>query len=244
VLISTDEGLILIDGGLPQSAPLIEASIAKLGFKLKDVKYVLNSHAHSDHAGGIAAIVRDSGATAIASPSGAKALREGQVTADDPQAANAENARFPAVARVREIRDGEAVHLGKVAVTAHFTPGHTPGSTSWTWTSCENGKCVNVVYSDSLTAIASKGFHFLTDATHGDLTVSFRKSINAVADLPCDILITVHPDASGTDERLAKLATQREPNPMIDPQACRRYAATYEKMLDERIAKEKAAQAQ
>ena len=244
LLIHTDEGLILLDGALPQSAPLIEANIAKLGFKLSDIKYVLNSHAHFDHAGGIAAIVRDSGATAIASPSGAKALRDGHVVADDPQASDAKGAAFPAVARVRDIRDGETLQLGGTAVTAHFTPGHTPGSTTWTWKSCENGKCVDVVYSDSLSAYASEGFLFLADATHGDLTASFRKSIQTVANLPCDILISTHPDASGTDERLAKLAQQREPNPMIDTQACRRFAANYEKMLDERIAKEKAAKGQ
>ena len=243
VLIHTDDGLILIDGDLPQSAPLIEANIAKLGFKLTDVKYVLNSHAHNDHAGGIAALVRDSGATAVASPSGAKALRQGRLVADDPQAADAKTASFPAVARVRNIGDGEILRLGNTAITAHFTPGHTPGSTSWTWKSCENGRCLDVVYADSLTSISSQGFHFLADASHGDLTASFRKSIQTVANLPCDILISAHPDASGTDERLAKLAVQRDPNPMIDKQACRRYAAKYEKMLDQRIAKEKAAQA-
>jgi metallo-beta-lactamase class B len=241
VLIRTDEGLILIDGTLPQWAPQIEANIAKLGFKLKDVKYVLNSHAHSDHAGGIAAIVRDSGAVAIASPSGARALRDGHVVADDPQASDTEMASFPAVARVREIADGDVVRLGKAAVTAHFTPGHTPGSTTWTWTSCEGAKCLDIVYSDSISAFASDGFRFQADATHGDLTASFRKSIRTVANLPCDILISTHPDASGTDERLAKLARQREPNPMIDAGACRRFAAKYDKMLDERIAKENAA---
>lgn len=244
VLVDTGAGLVLLDVGLPQSAPLVEANIAKLGFKLADVKYVLNSHAHYDHAGGIAALVRDSGATALASPSGAKALREGHVVADDPQASDVANATFPAAARVREIADGEAMRLGTTAITAHFTPGHTPGSTTWTWKSCENGKCLDVVYSDSLSAFATGGFHFLADATHGDLTESFRKSIRTVANLPCDILISTHPDASGADERLAKLAIQREPNPMIDTQACRRFAANYEKMLDKRIAEEtKAVQA-
>ncbi|HEX7916465.1 subclass B3 metallo-beta-lactamase [Rudaea sp.] len=243
LLVDTGAGLVLLDVGLPQSAPQIEANIAKLGFKLANVKYVLNSHAHFDHAGGIAALVRDSGATAIASPSGAKALREGHVVADDPQASDVANASFPAAARVRETTDGEVVHLGNAAITAHFTPGHTPGSTTWTWKSCENGKCLDVVYSDSISAFASDGFHFLADATHGDLTESFRQSIHTVAGLPCDILVSTHPDASGADERLAKLAVQREPNPMIDTQACRRFAANYEKMLDVRIAKEKATQA-
>ncbi|MBS0514743.1 MAG: subclass B3 metallo-beta-lactamase [Proteobacteria bacterium] len=239
LLVDTGAGLILLDVGLPQSAPLVEANIAKLGFKLKDIKYVLNSHAHFDHAGGIAALVRDSGATAIASPSGAKALREGHVAADDPQASDTADATFPAAARVREIADGEAMRLGDTAITAHFTPGHTPGSTTWTWKSCENGTCLDVVYSDSISAYASDGFHFLADATHGDLTASFRKSIHTVANLPCDILVSTHLEASGSDARLAKLALRREPNPMIDTQACRRFAADYEKMLDERIAKEK-----
>lgn len=243
VLIRTDAGLILIDGGLPQSAPLIEANIAKLGFRVSDIKYVLNSHAHYDHAGGIAAIVRDSGATAVASPSGAKALRDGHIVADDPQASETDTGAFPAVARVREIADGAVLRLGEAAVTAHFTPGHTPGGTSWTWKSCENGKCLDIVYSDSLSAYAPEQFHFSGDATHGDLAASFRASIHTVARLPCDILISSHPDASGADEGLAKLAKQREPNPMIAVQACRRFAAKYEKMLDERIAREKAAKA-
>lgn len=242
LLVDTGAGLVLLDVGLPQSAPQVEANIGKLGFKLADVKYVLNSHAHFDHAGGIAALVRDSGATAIASPSGAKALREGHVVADDPQASDVANATFPAAAHVREIADGEAVRLGDTAISARFTPGHTPGSTTWSWKSCENGKCLAMVYSDSISAVASDGFHFLADATHGDLSASFRKSIHTVANLPCDILVSTHPDASGADARLAKLAVQREPNPMIDTQACHRFATDYEKMLDERIAKEKAAQ--
>lgn len=243
VLIRTDAGLILIDGGLPQSAPQIEAALARLGFRLSDLKYVLNSHAHFDHAGGIAALVRDSGATAIASPSGAQALRDGHVVADDPQASDDATARFPAVAKVREIHDGESVHLGTAAVTAHFTPGHTPGSTSWTWVSCESGRCLDIVYADSITAYAPDTFHFSADTAHGDLTGSFRNSIRAIAGLPCDILISTHPDASGADERLVRLAAGRKPNPMIDARACRRYAAKYESMLDDRIAREKTAKA-
>jgi metallo-beta-lactamase class B len=87
VLIATNDGLILLDGDLPQSVPLIEGSIRKLGFRVEDIKLILNSHAHFDHAGGIAALQRDSGAVAAASPSGANALHQGHVVADDPQAA-------------------------------------------------------------------------------------------------------------------------------------------------------------
>lgn len=243
VLIHTDAGAILLDGTLEKSAPLIEANIRKLGFKVEDVKLILNSHAHSDHAGGIAMLQRDSGAVVVASPSGAQGLRLGHAVADDPQAGYAKESTWPALAQVREVQDGESVRLGDIAVTAHFTPGHTPGSTTWTWRSCQDSKCLDVVYGDSLYATSAPGFHFLADATHPDLTARVRKSIQTVADLPCDILISVHPELAGVDKKLQQLEAKPAVNPFIDPQACRTYAHIFEKILDERIAQEKAAAA-
>ena len=245
ILIVTDAGLILIDGDLPQSVALIEGNIRKLGFSVEDIKLILNTHAHFDHAGGIAALQRDSGAIAVASPSGANSLRQGHIVADDPQVAITEAATFPAVANVREVHDGEILRLGKSAVTAHFTPGHTPGSTTWAWTSCENERCLNIVYADSLTPISGPGFHFLADASHKDLTTGFRKSIRTVANLPCDILISVHPEVAGLPEKIARqLARQlapASPNPFVDKQACRKYASVMEAKLDARIHEEKSA---
>lgn len=241
VLIHGDRGSILLDGGLPQSAPEIEAHIRKLGFRLDDVKLILSSHAHFDHAGGIAALQRDTGAEAASSPSGAAALRSGRVVADDPQAGFEDNG-FPAVARVREVKDGETLRVGNLAVTAHFTPGHTPGSTTWTWQSCENDRCLDVVYADSINPVAAPGFRYLGDATHADRTDLFRKSIGTVASLPCDILISVHPDVAGVDEKLAKIEADPAHNPFVGaPDACRDYAKLGEKLLDQRIATEQAA---
>lgn len=243
VLIRTDKGVIVLDGTLAQSAPLVEANIRKLGFKMEDVKFILNSHAHFDHAGGIASLQRDSGAVVVASASGAQALRLGHAVDDDPQAGYAKDSTWPAVAQVREIHDGDSVRLGGVAVTAHLTPGHTPGSTTWTWRSCEHGTCLNVVYADSLNAISAPGFHFLADATHADLSARFRRSIQTVASLPCDILISVHPELAGIDRKLQEAATKPGFNPFIDAQACRTYAHAAEKILDARIAQEKTAAA-
>lgn len=242
VLIRSDDGLILLDGALPQSVPMIEANIRRLGFKVEDIKYILNSHAHYDHAGGIAALQRDSGATVVASPSGAQGLRLGHAVDDDPQAGYAKEARAPAVAaQIREMRDGEVLRLGGVAVTAHDTFGHTPGSTSWSWKSCEGERCLDLVYSDSLNAVSAPGFHYLADATHGDLSERFRASIRKVGALPCDILLTAHPDVSGLDRKLRQAEQGTEPNPFIDAQACSAYAERSEKMLDARLAEEKAA---
>jgi len=240
VLIHTDAGAILLDGTLEKNAPLIEANIRKLGFKVEDVKLILNSHAHGDHAGGIAALQRDSGAAVVASPSGAKGLRLGHAVDDDPQAGYVKDWTWPPVAQVREVHEGEIVRVGDIAVTAHFTPGHTPGSTTWTWRSCEHDKCLDVVYADSLNAISAPGFHFLADATHPDLTPGVRKSIRTVADLPCDILVSVHPELAGVDKKLQQLAAKPSVNPFIDPHACRAYAERFDKILDARIAEEKA----
>lgn len=245
VLIHTGNGLILVDGDLPQSVPLIEANIGKLGFRVQDIRLILNSHAHFDHAGGIAALARDSGAQVVASPSGAAALRSGRAVADDPQAGYADNTRpnpavFPAVTgRVREVHDGEVLRLGATSITAHFTPGHTPGSTTWTWIACAGARCLDVVYADSLNAVSAPGFHFLADADHPDLTEQFRKSIRAVGALPCDILITVHPDQAGIPAKLRRLSSGATANPFIDPQACHAYAREAEANLDVRIEEEK-----
>ena len=247
ILIRTDKGLILLDGDLPQSVPLIEANIREIGFRVTDIRMILNSHAHYDHAGGIAALARDSGAVVVASPPGAAALRAGRAVADDPQAGYADSTRddpavFPAVSgKIREVSDGEVLHLGGTSITAHLTPGHTPGSTSWTWIDCAAGHCLNVVYADSLNAISAPGFHFIGDGNHADLTERFRKSIQAVSALPCDILLTVHPDQSGMSDKMKQLIAGATTNPFVDPQACANYARQMEGILDARIQEEKAA---
>ncbi|MDR3416784.1 MAG: subclass B3 metallo-beta-lactamase [Nevskia sp.] len=239
VLVATSDGLVLLDGGLPQSAPLIESNIRALGFKLRDVKLILNSHTHFDHAGGIAALQRDSGAMAMASPSGAQALRQGHAVADDPQAGYTGDT-FPPVPKVRTVRDGETLVLGEVSITAHFTPGHTPGSTTWTWQSCEGQRCLNMVYADSLTAVAAPGFRYLGDKDHPDVSGQFRASIDRVAALPCDVLVTVHPDVSRLWERLDAHHKGATPDPLFDAGACRRYADDARRGLEERLAQERA----
>ena len=150
ILIDTGKGLILLDGDLVQSVPHIEQNIASLGFHLKDIKFIANSHSHFDHAGGIAELQRTTGATVLASTWGAKALRAGNVIEGDPQFGYAKEAGFPPVKDVRVVRDGEMIALGDVKLVAHYTPGHTPGSTTWTWQSCEGAKCLDIVYADSL----------------------------------------------------------------------------------------------
>lgn len=232
LLIKTDAGLVLLDGALPQAAPMIEANIRQLGFRLEDVKYILNTEVHFDHAGGLAALSRDTGATVLASASGVQALRAGKSGKDDPQFD--ELADIPPVKKLRAVRDGEVVKLGTVAITAHATPGHTPGSTSWTWQSCEGTDCKNVAFVSSLSPISNDTYRY-----SGAQEPIYRRTIQTVRNLPCDILVTPHPEHSGGDEKIELLPN--DPKAFIDPDACKTLAAKFEKTFDERLAKEKTA---
>lgn len=229
VLVTGDRGHILLDGGTERSAPLIEANIRRLGFRLKDVRYLLNSHGHFDHAGGFARLQRDTGATVVARGDDAAAIENGRGTRTDPQFLSADP--FAPVANVHRIADGETLALGTLALTAHATPGHTPGGTSWTWSACEGTRCVNVVYADSLTAYTDDEYRYSDQA---EVLSTLRASIAAVAALPCELLITPHPDASLLWERTGAGAK----SPLLDDTACRRYGERSTAFLEKRLAKE------
>src|SRR5262245_34035711 len=146
VLITSDTGHVLIDGALPESVPQIVSNIRSLGFRVEDIKLIVNSHVHFDHAGGVAELHKLSGARVAASPWTADVMRKGIVPRDDPQF----GLTFPIarVAQVTTVKDAEVLHAGSITMTPHFTPGHTKGGTSWTWRSCENGQCLDMVYAD------------------------------------------------------------------------------------------------
>lgn len=235
VLIATSDGLILIDGAVPQAVAALEDNIRSAGFRVEDIRYILSTEPHYDHGGGLAALARDSGATVIASPAAAAVLRRGRPGADDPQAAIAPV--MPAVERVRALRDGEVLTLGDVQITARATPGHTPGSMSWSWRACEGGDCRAVVFGSSLNPVSADGYRF-SDPANRALLDGFRRTFASLRAMPCDILLTAHPDQSGGDDKLAGLRRGVTPNPFIDPTACRTYADAYERRLDQRLARE------
>lgn len=248
ILVASDDGLVLIDGGLPQSAPGIAENLATLGFRLEDVRLILLSHAHFDHAGGIAALARASGARVAAGAEAVRPLETGSLLPDDPQyGLGPEETGFPAVEDVRPVADGEVLRVGALEITAHRTPGHTPGGTSWTWRSCEGARCLDVVYVDSLTAVSAPGFRFSGTQDAPGAEAVFRATLARVAALPCDVLLAPHPAVFDRDSKLERLrrAAEHEPaagareNPFVDPEACRRYAAQATEALDRRIARDR-----
>ncbi|WP_267432426.1 subclass B3 metallo-beta-lactamase [Sphingomonas sp. GM_Shp_1] len=223
-LIDTGKGLILIDGALPQAAPAILANVAKLGFRPRDIKYILSTEPHFDHAGGIAALARDTGATVIASARGAEGLRTGRLAADDPQ--RGYDSRFPAVRSVRVIRDGERLTLGDTSVTARATPGHTTGSMSWTWRACQGTRCKAIVFAASLNPVSTDDYRF-SAASRRPVVAAFARGQAAMRALPCDILITAHADQDGATDRFR-----------TDPGACRAYALSSQRALAKRLKSE------
>lgn len=236
-LIRTNAGLILIDGALPQAVPDIEANIRRLGFDPRDIRFILSTEPHYDHASGLAALARDSGATVVASAWAAKSLTSGHPLPDDPQASMLED--FPAVTKIRVVGDGERIRLGDVTVTARATPGHTPGSMSWTWRSCEGRRCANVVFASSLNPVSADDYRF-TDPAHAGTLAAFGRSFALFRALPCDLLISAHPDHSDGDSKYARLAAGARRNPFLDPGACHAYADRFQRALDARLAKERA----
>jgi metallo-beta-lactamase class B len=236
ILITSPAGDILIDGAIAESAPQIAAHIRSLGFQLHDVKIILNTHVHHDHAGGIAELQRMTGATVVASPSSAGVLSRGGVDPADPQFGDIRG--IAKVANVKVLREGETVHLGPLALTSHPTPGHTPGGTSWTWTSCEGSRCYNMVYADSVSAVAPESFKFSHNSTYPNVIHDFEKSFAFFDTVPCDVLLTAHPEVADLWDKMAKRKAGVTPDPMVEPGACKQLAADARKQLDARIAKE------
>lgn len=230
VLVTSPEGHVLIDGGLPDSAPLILENIRALGFDPADVRLILNSHAHFDHAGGIAALQRASGARVAASAASAPVIERGTLEPDDPQFEIA--LAFPGVAVTDTVADGETVRVGPLALTMHLTPGHTPGGTSWSWRSCEGERCLSFVYADSRTPVSADGFRY-SDGPYATAVADFERGAALLERLPCDVLVTPHPGASGLWQRVAA-GTEG----LVDASACRRYAAAGREQLRRRLARE------
>jgi metallo-beta-lactamase class B len=233
ILITSDKGHVLIDGGLPESAPKIAANVHALGFKVEDIEVILNSHDHFDHAGGIAELQKLSGAKVWASAASAKVFETGEVEREDPQFGTLPT--IPKIENIAVIKDRGVVKVGPLALTANFTPGHTAGGTTWTWKSCEGERCVNMVYADSISAASSPGYKF---SAHPAVLAQFDKTFKVIESLPCDLLVNTHPELTGLWERLEKRDSQGNRDALIDSTACDMYVAGSRDRLRKRLAEE------
>ena len=236
VLVTSPAGHVLIDGALPQSAPLIARHVEQLGFRMSDVKIILNSHVHFDHAAGIAELQKISGAKVIASDIAAGVLRSGKVDRNDPQFGHLPP--FSGSSNVEALGERTSVVLGTLQLNVIHTPGHTPGGTSWTWKSCEDDRCLTVVYGDSLNAISDDSFKYSGDARYPNAAADVSRSIAAVGATPCDILITAHPELGGLWSAIDEHGKGDRAR-LIDSSACKRYAAGAKARFEKRLESER-----
>ncbi len=226
LLVQTTEGAVLLDGGMPQMAGHLLDNMKARGGAPQDLRLILLSHAHADHAGPVAELKRRTGAQVVANAETAVLLARG----GGNDLHFGDDITYPPASADRIIMDGERVTVGGMAFTAHFMPGHTPGSTAWTWTDTRDGKSVRIAYADSLSA---PGYHLQHNARYPRLVEDYRRSFTTVRGLPCDLLLTPHPGASRWNYAAGAEAG-------ANVLTCKAYADAAEKTFDAQLAKEAA----
>ena len=233
-LITTSAGNILIDGGLPGSGPAIAASIRKLGFKPEEIRFLLSTHAHVDHAGTLAYFQKLSHARVLAMAPDDQLLASGgkldYVFAGKPEF------QFDPVKTDQVLKDGDVIGLGGVTLRALHTPGHTRGCTTWMTTIEDHEKSYKVVFPGSTTI--NPGTRLTHDPSYPGIADDYRKSIETLASLTPDIFLTGHPSACGLDEKRKRVAKEGAAA-FVDPDGYRAYVASQKANLEEAIAKER-----
>lgn len=195
-LITTPDGHFLIDGDLAQSAPMIIANMERLGFDIHDVRYLLNTHAHADHAGGLARLQRASGATMVASAADKPPLEAGRFPFGP-----SEDWTFPPVRVDRVIADGETLTLGGVTLTALLTPGHTPGCTSWSMNVAGTDGAPHRAFFHCSATVADQS---LVPPAYPNIVADFEATFARVRAIEADVVLTNHPGLMHMEERRAR----------------------------------------
>jgi metallo-beta-lactamase class B len=231
-LITTPKGHIIIDGGFKETAPMILANIAKLGFKPSDVRILLNSHAHLDHAGGLAELKRATGARLLASSGDLPALARGGV--DDPQFGD--TLTFPPVEADRIVHDGDRIVVDGTTLVAHITAGHTRGCTTYTM-QVRDGKAARDVVFFCSPSVPSE-YRLVGNAKYPEVADDYRKEFATLESLRCDVPLGAHGSFFSLSEKRERLAKEPAPNPFVDPQGCRSFIATMKKRFEDALAKQ------
>jgi metallo-beta-lactamase class B len=237
-LVTTPAGHILIDGGFEASVPRLRAEVAALGFRFEDIRYVLNSHAHIDHAQGDALVRRLTGAQVVAAARDAEVLAaggKGEAVYDGVYA-------WAPCPVDRVVADGEQVSLGGTTLTAHLTPGHTRGAVTWTMQVAAPGagpeeRRLDVVFFPS--ANINPGVRLVGNARYPEIAADFARSFDVWRALSCDVFLGVHGAFYDMERKRARQLAGATPNPFIDPAGYRRFVADAETRFREQLAGER-----
>lgn len=232
-LITTPRGHILLDSGFAETVPLIADGIKQLGFKIEDVKILINSHAHYDHAAGLAQLRRLTGAhltlskadAALAANGGKGDFQWGETFTYEPARAD------------RILQDKDRVELGGITMIARLTPGHTKGCTSWVMKVNEGGKAYDVVFVGSTTA---PGYTLVNNPKYPNIASDYEYTFRLLRSLPCDVFLAPHGSFFNLKSKVERLARSKKPNPFIEGKSYRDFLDRTEKEFVEQLSKQKA----
>jgi metallo-beta-lactamase class B len=222
-LITTPQGNILINSDLESSVPILGANIEKLGFKVKDTRILLISHAHWDHSAGSAKIKEMTGATYMVMDADVPVVESGGKA--DFQYGNTPGFLYPPTKVDRVLHDGDEVKLGGSVLVAHLTPGHTKGCTTWTMQVTEDGKTYNVVVIGSPNV--NPGYKLVDNAGYPEIAQDYEHMWRVLKSLKCDIFLGAHGSYFGLEEKYPLLKRGRA-NPFIDPGGYQKFVAQKE----------------
>jgi metallo-beta-lactamase class B len=224
-LITTPAGNILINSDFEKTVPQIKAGVEKMGFNFTDIKVLLGSHAHGDHMEADALVKELTGARVMAMEQDVPALRK-MTPGGKPHPID------------RILKDGDTVSLGGTTLTAHLTPGHTRGCTTWTWKTQEAGKTYDVVLVCSVGV--NPNYVLVNNKDYPEIAEDYPKSFRKLRTLPCDVFIAAHGDFYHLAEKYAKIG-KTPANPFIDPAGYRAYIDEKERDFYARLAAQKKA---
>ncbi len=233
-LITTPEGNILINSGTEKNPPMIRASIERLGFKYSDTKILLISHAHSDHDAGSAEVIKETGAKYEVMDSDVPVVESGGKL-DFNYDETIDGSLYPATKVDRVLHDGDTVSLGGTVLTAHKTPGHTKGCTTWTMQVQDGGKALNVTIVGS--AIVQKGVPLIGNNKYPDIAQDYEKTFRVLKALPTDVFLGAHGDYYNLDAKYPKLKPGA-PNPFVDPAGYKAYIANRDAAFRRELARQ------
>lgn len=232
-LIRTPKGLILLDVGVPANAGLVEKNIQTLGFRVKDVKILLNSHAHYDHSGGLARLKADSGAQLYASAGDRPALEKGVYPGWETRV----ELNFPPVKVDRVLADGDKVRLGGVSLTAVLTPGHSAGCTSYLMHVTERGRGHTVFFLCSASVAANR---LVPDPQYPGIIVDYHKTFARLKTLHADVYLAPHAEFYDLFGKRAAMGTSKE-NPFVKPGELEAATNDFETAFEQELARQQAA---
>jgi metallo-beta-lactamase class B len=232
-LITTPQGHILINSNLTTSVPQIEKSVEALGFDFKDVKILLISHGHWDHAAGSAAVLKATGAKYMVMDADVPLVESGGKT--DFQYGSEAGSQFPPAKVNRILHDGDEVRLGGVVLEAHKTPGHTKGCTTWTMTVADGGRSYHVVIVGSPNV--NTGYKLVKNAAYPGIAQDYEATFRTLKALPCDVFLGAHGGYFGMEAKYQRME-KGGANPFVDPEGYQTYVAEREQTFRKELAKQ------